>query len=91
MSRWKVFSLGLDERHGDGLCVRVDLDAQGVIHPAFGLLAGLPIDNLNGPGGLFAANKVFRPTTNVNRGVNQLSASVRLVQGHSCRLLCVER
>jgi hypothetical protein len=51
VSGWKALSLGLDECHGDRLSLWVDLDAQGVIHPAFGLLARLAVDDLGGPSG----------------------------------------
>src|SRR2546422_5747128 len=75
-------SLGLDERDGDGLCLRVDLDAQGVIHPAFGLLAWLAVDYIDSPGGFLTPNQVLSPTSGVDGRVNQLCASVRFIQRH---------
>ena len=58
---WQVLGLGLDQRDGDGLALECDLYAQEVVDATAGAAAGTAVADLNGPGGLFAADEVLGP------------------------------
>jgi hypothetical protein len=57
----QAFFLGFDERHGDGLRFRVDLDAESIIHAAPAAAASFPANDLDRACRLLAANEVFDP------------------------------
>ena len=66
--RGKRLGFRLNKRQGDWLSLRIDFDPQGIVNAPLGLLACLPSNDFDGPGGLLAADKVFRPATGMNGG-----------------------
>jgi hypothetical protein len=80
--RRQIFLLGLDQGDRDGLRVRVDLDAQGVIHLAPGAAAALAAQDLDGAGRLLAPDEVLGPAPLVDGRVEQLGPGVGFVVTH---------
>lgn len=79
--RWRlVLRLGLEDRDGDGLGFRRHLDSEGVVGSAVCLASRLPVNDLNGSERLFPADHVLGPTARVQRRIDQLDASLRLVE-----------
>jgi hypothetical protein len=81
----QFFLLGLDQGDGDGLRVRVDLDAQGVVDLAPGAAAALASEDLDGARRLLAADEVLGPAPPVQRRVDQLGSGVGFVEHHRLR------
>ena len=78
----QVFGLGLDDGDGYGLGVEVNSDAEGVVHAALGALARPAVNDLDGPGGFLALDKVFGPASSMNGRVDEFGAGVRFAQRH---------
>jgi hypothetical protein len=66
----EAFGLGFDEGDGDGLGAGVNLNAQGVVGAALAAFVRLAGDDLDGAGGLFAADEVLGPAAGVDGGVD---------------------
>jgi hypothetical protein len=62
--------LGFDERDGDRLSLRIDLDAENVVNLSARTATGLAADDLDGPGRFLATDQVFRPAAFVDCGVD---------------------
>ena len=86
-----MLGLGLDERHGDRLRLRVDLDAQRVVDAPLRLLARLAADDLDGAGGLLAPDQVLGPAASVEGRIDQLGASVGLAHAHAAPALLLHQ
>ena len=79
----KALALGLDQGDGYGLGLGIDLDAERVIGPSLGTPPGATANNVDGPGGLFAANQVFGPTPIMDSWVDELGSGVSFAKHHA--------
>jgi len=79
----QVFGLGFDDGNGNGLGVRVHLDAKGVVGAAFGGLTCNSVDDVDGPGGFLTFDVLFGPSAQIESGVDELGPCIRFPKPHN--------
>src|SRR5439155_23820728 len=79
--------IGPDQVDGDRLSLDADLGAEHVLYPAPRPRSRLPVDDLDGPSRLLAADEVLRPSPCMDGRGDQLGAGVGLRERHGvCQL-----
>jgi hypothetical protein len=83
MARRKRVFLGFNERDGDRLSLGVDLHSENVVNLPARTATGFAAEDLDGTSRFLAADQVFRPSTFVNGGVDQLRPRIRFIVAKS--------
>ncbi len=72
----QMFGFGFDKRYRNGLSVDIDFDAQGVIYAALCAFARFPVNDLDSPCCLLAANQIFCPAAGMDSRIDKLRTGI---------------